>query len=237
MSKVVINFNSKYTNKEQIINCYYPSTNVDKVLILLHGLGGNQDTIGKFVDLEAYASKYNALIVTPNGDRSFYTWLNTGEDYSKYLQEEVIDMVDNLLTLDINYLPVYIGGISMGGYGALQQVVLYPDFYQGLISISGSVDIMARDEFKRTNQDTKEEWIRMFGDKIDPKHDLFSYKLPNIKYYLACGEDDYLMFVSKRLAKNLEDNKLDYRFDIDKGEHNKEFFYSYLEKAIDYMLG
>ncbi len=236
MSRSNIEFYSQATQKEQQLLVFYPQDEIENTLVLLHGLGGNYQTISQKMDLQTLANQTNTLIITPQGDRSFYTKLINNQDYQTYIHQEIYSVITPFLPLPLNNYKHYIGGISMGGYGALLQVIKYPDFYQGVLLISGSLDIVSRDPVKRSNKETKAEWEAMFGDKLDQKHDLYAYPLPQITYFIACGQDDYLLPASQKLMDKLDSLNYEYSFYTCSGAHNPQFFYPALKVGIKQML-
>lgn len=237
MSKIYLSFDSKYTKKNQQLQVIMPRGDVKYIIMLLHGLGGNENTIATEIDLSSLSDQYNISFVLPNGDRSFYTLIGDNLDYYRYIKEEVWEYVQTLYPQPLEHYVKIIGGLSMGGYGAWMQTLDTDDFYQGLILISPSLDIISRDPIKRASDEYRDEWIAMFSDKLAPQYDLFQYQLNrNIKYYIACGQEDYLLEATTKFVNHLQVNNLHLQVNIEPGEHNKEFFYPQLEKGIKTMI-
>lgn len=238
MSNIHINFESIYTKKNQKLNIFIPNNKFNKILLLLHGYGGDEQTIASNLDLNHICNDLNCMVICPSGDNSFYTWHADGKDYYKYINEEIWYYINPLLEADLDSYLKYIGGISMGGYGALEVVTLNHHFYNGAILISGSYDIKKRDGEKRNNPEKRDEWVMLFGNHFDSNHDLFSYRPDStIKYYIASGLDDYLHEASIKLESWLKEYHCDIIVDYDKGEHNSDFFYQHLKKGIYYVMG
>lgn len=237
MSKIFLSFDSKYTKKNQRVNVIMPNGEVKYIIMLLHGLGGDENTIATKMDLETLSNQYNISFVLPNGDRSFYTLIGDNLDYYNYLKEEVWEYVKPLYPQPLSHYAKIIGGISMGGYGAWMQTLDTNDFYQGLILISPSLDIVSRDPIKRAIKEHRDEWISMFGDQLQPQYDLFQYQLNrSIKYYIACGQEDYLLEATTKFINHLYAHNLETQINIQPGKHNKHFFYPQLEHGIKTMV-
>lgn len=237
MSYINISFTSTCCHKEQEIVLIMPQNPVKTIMVLLHGLGGNAHTIPTKLNLQRLSDQYNCAFICPNGDRSFYTYLIDGRDYYSYLHEEMWEYLTPFFDQDLHTYHKFIGGISMGGYGAWLQTLFSDDFYEGLILISPSLDIVDRDRIKRRDPELCEEWCAMFGPKLDVKHDLFRFPINHhCQYYIACGNEDYLLSASKKFVQHLTTNKISYHFETGKGSHNKDFFYHYLKRGIKYML-
>ena len=63
---------------------------------------------------------HGLALVVVTGDRSFYVdkpeW---GDNYGKFIGEELVEITRSLLPLSRKKEDTFIGGISMGGFGAL----------------------------------------------------------------------------------------------------------------------
>jgi enterochelin esterase-like enzyme len=106
------------------------------VLYLLHGLGGdNREWLGYGVDetaacLSAAGRIQPFLIVLPQGDEAY--WLNHADDGPRWGDAVTADLV---AYVDARYRTIpdragrAVGGLSMGGHGALQLAFNHPDVF------------------------------------------------------------------------------------------------------------
>lgn len=128
------------------------------VLYMLHGLGGDHrqwiraGLLAKAEELMASGEIDPFLIVLPDGDRGY--WLdhaNGGPRYGAYVKDDLVGMVDRsfrtLATRDARA----IGGMSMGGHGALQLALNSP----GTFRVVGAHSVALR---------TKAQAFPFFGD-------------------------------------------------------------------------
>lgn len=229
-----ISFYSEYTKKNQEVTLFVPKQ-IDKILFVLHPKGSNNRLFSKYLDFNKIATTYNLLIVIPNGDNSFFTWLENGQDYYQYFLKEVRKVIKPFINK--NKLPEYIAGVSMGAYGTIQFATFNKGMFDGVILISGSYDIVKRDREKRTDEKLKNEWKLLFGNKLDLKHDIFKYKPDNKSiYFLASGTEDYLHNASIKLAKWLKNNHCNVKIKFTNGRHEKDFFVQYLQTGIQYIF-
>ena len=230
-----INFYSEAVKKNESFNIFFPNeiNSKTKIMILLHGLGGNEDTYIEKSNILEWIKNKNILLVLPNGDRGFYNYHLNDINYQKYLLEEIISRVSIYLNEDKNKYYWIVGGISMGGYGAF--LLGSNSLFNEICSISGSLDFVSRSKDKLNNLETKKEWLDFYGTTINKKNDLFNYleEYRNKKIIIYCGEDDYLLKYNKKMHDKLNDLKINHEFIIKPGEHNKEFFYPILESYIN----
>lgn len=101
------------------------------MLVFLHGLGGDSETHAEdeaFLDALARVNESTdgaaPIVVFPEGDSSFWHDRETGE-WGRYLTDEVIPLAARRTGADPRRVAV--GGISMGGYGALNLAQKNPD--------------------------------------------------------------------------------------------------------------
>ena len=110
-----------------------------KTLYLLHGFGGSQDDWMDYSNLRAISEKYNLAIVLPSGENSFYENMNSiAGRYSDFTGKEIVDFTRRMFPLSERREDTYIGGLSMGGFGALRLGSLYHETFGKLFTLSGA---------------------------------------------------------------------------------------------------
>lgn len=122
-----------------------------KSLILLHGLTGT-DTDWLFGGVaQIMAMQYNLAIFMPTTGNSFYLDKGyTGANYATYVGEELPDFIHKVFGFCESRENTLVGGLSMGGYGALHTAFTYPEKFSGCIGLSSAVVIKsAVERFRR----------------------------------------------------------------------------------------
>lgn len=183
-----------------------------KTLYLLHGRSHNYSVWSRYTGLERYAENYNAAIIMPEVNRSFYTDMTYGLDYQAYLSRELPDLCESMFHISPIPQDRYIAGMSMGGYGALKSALRSPERYAACGAISAVTDIRHRVAETPDSDPRKQEFRAIFGDDCAPapEDDIFhlavshatSKHRPN--FYLACGTEDHLYPDSLRLSRHLQ---------------------------------
>jgi enterochelin esterase-like enzyme len=106
------------------------------VLYLLHGIGGdNREWLGYGADetaacLSAAGRIAPLLIVLPQGDEGY--WLNHADDGPRWgdaVATDLVAQVDGLYRTIPDRAGRAVGGLSMGGHGALQLAFNHPDVF------------------------------------------------------------------------------------------------------------
>ncbi len=122
-----------------------------KSLILLHGLTGT-DTDWLYGGVaQIMAMQYNLAIFMPTTGNSFYLDKGyQGANYATYVGEELPDFINKVFGFCESRENTIVGGLSMGGYGALHTAFMYPERFSGCIGLSSAVVIKsALERFRR----------------------------------------------------------------------------------------
>ncbi|MEI0737949.1 hypothetical protein VQ056_16860 [Paenibacillus sp. JTLBN-2024] len=59
---------------------------------LLHGAGDNASTWHRLTTIELYAAKYGCTVIMPEANRSYYTDMEYGLEYFRYVTQELPDL-------------------------------------------------------------------------------------------------------------------------------------------------
>ena len=112
------------------------------VIYLLHGLAGHYTNWLERTRLVEYTTGYEFIIVMPEGNDSWYTDSATvpTDKYESYIVQELIPDVEKRFRAGGAREARAIGGLSMGGYGALKFGVKYPRLFVLAVSMSGALD-------------------------------------------------------------------------------------------------
>ena len=91
-----------------------------KTLFLLHGYSGSSKDWLLGSPVQELALKYNMAVIMPSGDNSFYLDAKgTGRAYCKFVGQELVDYIRNTFNIAMDKEDTFIGGLSMGGFGAI----------------------------------------------------------------------------------------------------------------------
>jgi S-formylglutathione hydrolase FrmB len=115
------------------------------LVVLLHGMYGNYaDWVGsghidRTADQLILAGQIQPVIILmPDGDNSFYVDGPDG-DYETYIVDELVGAVDAAFPTAATRQTRFIGGLSMGGYGALYLGIRHTDMFSAVAANSPAV--------------------------------------------------------------------------------------------------
>lgn len=221
-----------------------------KLLLLLHGYCGiNTDWMlnSKVMEL---AVKHHICVVMPSGENSFYLdGEATGRGYATFIGKELPDYVKRTFPVSELKEDTYIGGFSMGGFGALHTAFQFPETFGKVFALSSALiihevknmkpgrgnDIANYDYYRlmfgqptmlETSENNPEELIRqlLYEEK----------KIPQI--FMACGKSDFLLENNRSFVDFLKENGVEHTYLESEGDHNFDFWNAYLEIAVKWLL-
>jgi S-formylglutathione hydrolase FrmB len=215
-----------------------------KTLYLLHGYIGDHTDWIRFSSPERYNWATRYAIVMPAVQNSYYTDTTYGQKYLTFIAEELPKVMENTFPLSTKREDRYIGGLSMGGYGAMKVGLLYPKRFGKAFSLSGAVDInhirvITRDTARKVSFDS------VFGKKEveQTKHDLFYLIQKNIDkdllqpdLFIACGTEDFLYESNQKMHHFLLDKKIPHVYLTEPGTHDWAFWDKYLWIAMEWTM-
>ncbi len=205
-------------------------SNKKPMLILLHGWTGNYKQWSREINLKEYASKYDWIIVTPDG---FYDSWYVNSPIKKNVQFETFfwnDLIPKLFRLYlIDKSKIFISGLSMGGHGAMTLFLKHPNFFLSAGSTSGILDLTF----------FPDRWsIRKAIGSIEKYPDVWKknsayYLLENIagtnkQIIFDCGTEGFAYEVNRRFFEKCRRLKIKATFISQPGKHT----HSYWKKSI-----
>ncbi|MCD8149418.1 MAG: hypothetical protein LUE92_07625 [Clostridiales bacterium] len=108
-----------------------------KTLYFLNGYSAGAFETVSYLSLRKQCELKNIAIVLPEGDNSFYVDnKEENRNYASFVAEELLDVTRNLLPLSARREDTFIGGISMGGYGAIRNGLKNADAFAKIIALS-----------------------------------------------------------------------------------------------------
>ena len=133
----------------------------------------------------------------------------------------------------------FIAGLSMGGYGAIRNGIVYSETFSHVAGLSSAVHLFEEDAELIGGEET------LFGDlkeaaktNVNPTvafDELLEQKRPVPKFYLSCGTNDRLMAANKRFRDVLIKKGADVTWDEEEGGHDWDFWDSQIKKVLDWL--
>ncbi len=235
-----------------------PSYDTDKtrrypIVYFLHGLGDNEQSFVRSggwnltEDLWERRQLSEFLIVTPAGDASFYINSHDGRSrYEDFLLREFIPFIEHRYRTKGERSERGIGGISMGGYGALRLAFLHPELFGSVTAQSAALieklPAFTPGDSRRVNrlQILGEVFgspiDRAFWDRNNPLTIARTANLAALKIYFDCGSEDDFGFDAGAAAldKILTARHIAHEFHIYPGRHDWTYFAGHLAAVLEF---
>lgn len=219
-----------------------------KTLYLLHGReGDNSDYLYK-TNILSIAMKYNLAVIMPSGENSWYVDREQySAHYKEFIGKELVNYVQSTFNLSSNKEDNFIGGLSMGGYGALCIGLSYPNTFSKIVGLSSALII---EDISSKTPHRGEDDLHDFKYIFDSLENLCdSNKNPAVlinnslkinqsipKLLLCIGKDDFLYESNLRFIDFLNQKKVDYKYIESDGIHDWAFWNTWLEPSIKWLL-
>lgn len=111
-----------------------------KTLILLHGYSDNCNNWMYNSLINGLAAKYNLAILCPSGDNSFYLdGQQTGSKYATYVGRKLVDYARKTFGLSEKPEDMFIGGYSMGSFGAIHTALQFNHTFSKAFAFSSAL--------------------------------------------------------------------------------------------------
>ena len=207
------------------------------VFYLLHGLSDDHTIWHRRTRIERYVSELPMIVVMPDGFRGFYTNHENGPAYATYMAEELPAFVERNFPAKADRASRCIGGLSMGGYGAMRLALGYPDVYCSANSHSGAPTF--GHEVADFAGDRAAEWELITGtDPTGSEHDLFALadrcakqgNTPALR--IDCGTEDFLIEQNRRFTAHLKQLGTAHEYQEFPGDHNWDYWDVHVQEAL-----
>jgi putative tributyrin esterase len=243
-----VHWKSSLLMKQVGMNVILPDTGEPPfpTFYLLHGLSDDYTTWQRRTRIEWYVRNLPVIVVMPDGFRGFYTDNHAGPPYGRYMAEELIGFVERNFPARRERSARHIGGLSMGGYGAVRLALQYPHLYSSANSHSGAFlrgPILPTPESPNRFCNFPEELLQIFGPHPEGSdHDVPALaerrhadgNLPRL--YFDCGVDDYLIQANRDLHAALEQMSVPHAYHEFPGAHEWDYWDRHISEAIAFHL-
>ena len=218
-------------------------------LYLLHGVFGSCIDWVSGTRIQRFAEENDLAVVMPSGDNAFYVdQPKAHNNYGEFIGQDLVRLTRRMFPLSRKREDTFIGGLSMGGYGALRNGLKYSDTFGAIVALSGALileEVAARTEEAPFFLGSKSYGEACFGDltklldsDMNPRYIVRELKkagrpIPSV--YMACGVSDNLLDVNRDMAAFLKENGVNVTFEEGPGSHEWDFWDRYIKKAIDWL--
>ena len=254
---------SNILNKSVSYSVYLPpdyktSERFYPVVYLLHGYTDDNTGWLQFGEVNFYADKAIAkgkippmIIIMPNGDSSWYiNSYDNKENYEDFFIKEFIPTVEKKFRIKSERRYRGIAGLSMGGYGTLFYAIKYPQLFAACAPLSAAVfddDAMVN----MPDANYEQTFGQLYGRGLKGKARLntawynnsilkmvqekAAADLNKVRYWIDCGDDDFLTKGNCELHILLTEKKVPHEFRVRNGAHTWTYWRTGITDALAYI--
>ncbi|MDA8547745.1 esterase family protein [Flavobacteriaceae bacterium] len=248
---------SEILNMERNYAVYLPpdyetSSRSYPVLYLLHGLGDDQTGWIQFGEVKKIADDSilngNAtpmIIIMPDADTGVIGYFNIPSRnwmYEDFFFEELMPYVESKYRIKSNKRFRAISGLSMGGGGTITYALHRPDLFSAAAPLSaatGSLDIdksiQRLNSFGfKYNRDEVRSLLKS-NHPLELIDDIPLNKLNSVRWFIDCGDDDYLYEDNSLLHIAFSDRGINHEYRVRDGAHNWTYWRGSLPKVLEFV--
>jgi putative tributyrin esterase len=213
------------------------------IVILLHGVTGScwawASHGGAHRVLENMMvegqSKPMILAMPSDGLRgcgSGYLPISPDKNYEAWIVEELPRLMRELYSEVSENSPVFIAGLSMGGYGALRLGAKYPEVFAGL---SGHSSITTFQGIKPYIQESLNSLGSIAPDEGDVLPWLVKNRTTLPPFRFDCGKEDALISANRELHQVLVEQDIPHDYSEFSGAHTLDYWSEHLHQTLEFF--
>lgn len=237
--------------------CYDSSERAYPVVYLLHGYTDSETAWVQFGEVNRVADEAIAseeippmIIVMPDAKVTWYVNNHTGTDkYEDMMIEEFIPFVEKQYRIRSDRSFRGVSGLSMGGNGSLVYALRHPDVFGVCAPFSAAV-YTNEEVIGYLKNDQKQWFTSIYGDLGEndqlPQHwmeysvleminRMPAKEISQVKFYIDCGDDDFLYKGNAALHVALRDKGVEHQFRIREGAHNWTYWRGNIIHGLKFM--
>ena len=228
-------------------------------LYLLHGYSDDETGWTQFGEVQKITNETIAkgdatqmIIAMPDAGVSWYINDAAGKvPFEDFFVKEFIPYIDSVYKTRNKKEYRAVAGLSMGGYGSLIYGMKHPDLFAACAPLSAAVwndeHIAGMPQTDWTNYKFNE----LFGTNLEGKKHLTDSwyknsilkiaaitpveKLNTVRFYIDCGDDDFLIKGNMELHALLTDRKVIHEFRVRDGAHNWPYWRTALPEVLKFI--
>ena len=219
-----------------------------KTLYLLHGIFGNDTDWVCGTRVQSWAQDRNLAVVMPSGDNSFYVDNpKASAYYGRFIGQELVDFTRRSFPLSTRREDTFLGGLSMGGFGAIVNGLQHPQTFGAVAALSSALildSMLEHTQYTDFLMTNKGYYESVFGELSQVRggvndYDALAEKVAKEpvrpKFYLACGTEDGLLGVNRQFRDHLLQLGYDVTYEEGPGVHDWYFWDEYILKALKWL--
>src|SRR5690554_1126268 len=225
------------------------------VLYLLHGSGDNHTGWVQFGQVRHIADKAIAngtsaemIIVMPDADtgtRGYFNAIDGKFNYEDFFFEELIPHIEKEYRVRSDRRYRAVSGLSMGGGGTIFYALHRPDLFAAAAPLSASTGNWDFEQFKSRMSSSGSKIPDQQVNDYFHRHSIASIienasqddlkKIKGIRWYVSCGDDDFLYEGNANLHILFHNNEISHEYRVKDGGHTWTYWRQELPLVLEFV--
>ena len=243
MALCELKYFSKALQKATAATVILPETEIAgpfPVFYLLHGLSDDHTMWQRRTSIERYVQGLPLIVVMPDGGRGFYCDALQGMAWETAIVRDLIGLVDKMFPTMAERAGRCVGGLSMGGYGAVKLALRYPEMFCSANSHSGALGFAHWALSTDTGDAFAVEFTRVIGTSpVGGPNDLFALasaleSAARPALAIDCGTGDHLLEANRAFHGHLKSLGFQHAYDEYGGGHDWPYWDEHIQQALQF---
>lgn len=196
---------------------------------LIHGASDDYTAWMRNTGIWRYVRQLPLVVIMPDVERSFCINTHAGERFEEYLLEDLIPWVEHAFPVRGERSSRVVGGLSMGGYGAMLLGLKHPDRFCSVGSHSSAFDAHRFEDLKipfgPPDSLTRTEYdLYRLAESAIPE------ELPEL--FIDCGVDDFLIESNRSFQSHLVALGIPHHYAENPGAHDWEYWDRHIHDSL-----
>ncbi|NDV60083.1 esterase family protein [Bacteroides sp. 519] len=225
------------------------------VLYLLHGAGDDHTGWVQFGQVQQIADKAieegkaaRMIVVMPDantGVRGYFNAIDGKFDYEDFFFNELIPHVESTYRVRTDRRYRAIAGLSMGGGGTIFYSLHQPDMFAAAAPLSaatGNWDIQQlKERINKSNPGISDDKIMVYYNRLSIEEIIKNAseeelkKIKSIRWYISCGDDDFLYEGNSRMHILFHKNNIPHEYRVKDGAHTWTYWRMELPLVMEFI--
>ena len=242
MAYGTFHYNSPALGKQSSCQIIFPETERPgpyPTFYLLHGLSDDYTIWARRTSIERYVQALPLVVVMAEGGRGWYSDAHQGYAYEAAIINDLIGFVDRTFHTDARREARCIGGLSMGGYGAIKLALQHPDKFVSANGHSGAYGFG-----HAAWRGEEPEFRRIIGpQESGGPLDLWSLAasvaqradragVPQPALRIDCGTSDFLIEQNRDFHAHLDELNIAHEYEEFPGAHDWAYWDKHVQSAL-----
>jgi S-formylglutathione hydrolase FrmB len=198
------------------------------VLLQLHGLSDDSESWLQRSNLVRHVEGMPLVVVLPDGETSGYVnWKPSGRLHKHRYEDLLMRDIPRQLRRHFRVTdgPWAIGGLSMGGYGAMRLGLKYPERFCSIWSHSSAFHLHEVVEPELAESTVEDASVFAHAEALAQREDQ-----PVIAF--DCGTEDSLLEHNRRFHEHLQGLNIEHRYREHPGGHTWDYWDEHVVEAL-----